>query len=108
MVSFILMDTGGQERFRRIHLSNVAQDVDTFLLVYSVTDPESLNAVPKLISEIRSATATGENPFIFIIGNKIDCGHYDKSVFAFSDISFSNTSLSQQKLVLEYVIALRK
>ncbi|KAL0486474.1 Ras-related protein Rab [Acrasis kona] len=67
-----LWDTAGQERFRSI-APTYYRDADCVLLVYDITEPDTLQHLESWITEIRSKSE-GKNIIFAVVGNKIDLG----------------------------------
>ncbi len=68
LISLMIFDIGGQEKFRELR-KKYAEGADTAFLVYDVTDPASFNALEAWKTDL--IEFAGEIPFI-IIGNKND------------------------------------
>lgn len=68
-VTLNIWDTAGQERFHALG-PLYYRDSNGALLVYDVTDPDSLNKVKVWVKELRKML--GNNVSLSIVGNKID------------------------------------
>jgi len=68
-VTLNIWDTAGQERFHALG-PIYYRDSNGALLVYDVTDPDSLSKVKVWIKELRKML--GNNVCLFIVGNKVD------------------------------------
>ena len=66
--SIKVLDTAGQERFRSI-TSSYFHMGDYFLLIFDLTNRNSLNAIPEWIESLKECV---EKPKYMIIGNKSD------------------------------------
>eukprot|EP00300_Choanocystis_sp_HF-7_P000600 c10499_g1_i1.p1 GENE.c10499_g1_i1~~c10499_g1_i1.p1 ORF type:complete len:137 (+),score=19.72 c10499_g1_i1:247-657(+) len=66
------MDTAGQEEYSSIESFHISQ-AQGFLVVYSITDPSTLNIAQDLIMKIRSIHERDDVPII-LVGNKSDLG----------------------------------
>ncbi|NVM52790.1 MAG: GTP-binding protein [Candidatus Helarchaeota archaeon] len=71
ILSLMIYDIGGQEKFRELR-EKYANGADMAFIIYDVTDRNSFNAVPDWKKDLFEFA--GEIPFI-IIGNKIDLEH---------------------------------
>jgi small GTP-binding protein len=70
IISFMIWDIGGQERFRQLR-QQYAQGADVAFLVYDITDPNSFLHIKNWKADLDEFT--GGIPFI-LIGNKVDLG----------------------------------
>jgi GTPase SAR1 family protein len=73
---FFIRDFDGRERNFPI------MDVDAFLVVYSITDPDSLAAVLEIVNIIKRRVKGRKTP-IFMVGNKVT-SHYFIRPWSFS------------------------
>lgn len=64
-----IWDTAGQERFHALG-PIYYRDSNGALLVYDVTDPDSLSKVKKWVKELKKML--GNNVSLAIVGNKVD------------------------------------
>lgn len=68
-VKLELWDTAGQERFRSV-ISSFFRDADGVLLVFDLTEPQSLSSLDSWLVEVRKhASSTVE---VLMVGNKSD------------------------------------
>ena len=79
-VNLNLWDTAGQERFHALG-PIYYRDSDGALLVYDVTDEDSLNKVKSWVKELRKIL--GQSVIITVVGNKIDL--IDRSLLSKSE-----------------------
>lgn len=67
-----IVDTAGQEKYRSLSVAEY-RDTDGFILVYDVTDQESLGHIDKWIAFINDTLSCGRPMILF--GNKMDLNH---------------------------------
>ncbi|RWS15975.1 ras-related protein Rab-21-like protein [Dinothrombium tinctorium] len=96
-VKLSIWDTAGQEKFHALG-PIYYRDSNGAVLVYDVTDPDSLSKVKKWVKELRSIL--GNSVCLAVVGNKIDLLPSDKSLSSNSLISEAQTySLSIENAV---------
>ncbi len=92
-IQILISDTSGQEKFNSIPRSYYRNN-DAFVIVYDITDQLSFNALKFWIDDV--CKYGNENPFIFIVGNKIDIANefrvisYDKMTKFIKDLNIKN------------------
>ena len=87
IIKLNIWDTAGQERyqsFSRLY----CRDAGSLILVFDVTDPESLEGMKKWY-EIMSQDVLPENSIVFVVGNKCDliekANSFEDNAIEFSD-----------------------
>ena len=73
-----IWDTAGQERFKSMSVQ-VIKTSDAVILVYSISDRKSFDALDKWLTKINEASDISKKPII-IIGNKSDLGEDKREV----------------------------
>ena len=73
-----IWDTAGQERFKSMS-DQVIKTSDAVILVYSISDRKSFDALDKWLTKINEASDISKKPII-IIGNKSDLGEDKREV----------------------------
>ena len=73
-----IWDTAGQERFKSMSVQ-VVKTSDAVVLVYSISDRKSFDALDKWLLKISEASDISKKPII-IIGNKTDLGEDKREV----------------------------
>ncbi|CAJ0586457.1 unnamed protein product, partial [Mesorhabditis spiculigera] len=68
VVKLQIWDTAGQERFRPFR-TNHLRAADGIIVVYSITDKKSFDAIPGWLAEVKDE---GRRPRVLLIGNKLD------------------------------------
>ncbi|KAJ5076544.1 gtp-binding protein ypt1 [Anaeramoeba ignava] len=70
IVRLQIWDTAGQERFQISFSSSIYKNADIDIVVFDLTNEESLNKIGSYLKEIENNTRA--NPLIAIVGNKSD------------------------------------
>jgi len=67
-----IWDTAGQERFRSL-IPNYLKDSDAAVIVFDISNRDTLNNIDHWASEVKKGESTGESiPLVYLVGNKLD------------------------------------
>eukprot|EP00727_Mastigamoeba_balamuthi_P007666 m51a1_g352 putative ras gtpase (209) ;mRNA; r:569975-570924 len=102
-----IVDTAGQEEYSALREAHYAK-ADAFILVYSITDRNGFDSIPKFRSKILTLLDVSEIPMT-VVGNKSDMAEYRKVATregqdlakSFGDIPFKETSAKTSSNVEE-------